>query len=108
MFRTIVIATVLAVGVLDESMASAALRGDVCRIAAREAGPAKRPLLRLRAARASRNGRLAQSFPVEAPGVAVDAPTSAAVLEATPPAVSQLPRQETEVWPQAAALFPAE
>jgi hypothetical protein len=38
----------------------------------------------------------------------METPPLAAVLEATPSAVSPLPREETEVWPQAAALFPAE
>ncbi|MEX2138132.1 MAG: hypothetical protein WD894_02640 [Pirellulales bacterium] len=108
MYRTIVIATVLAVGALEESTASPAMGRDDCRIAAAEAGPARRALLRRRGARANRNGRGAQSFPAAMTEAANETPPIAAVLEATPPAVSQLHRQGTEVWPQAAALFPAE
>jgi hypothetical protein len=84
-----------------------ALRSDTRRIAAAEAGPARRGLFRRRSARANRAWRTAQSFPVDADDHAAELPPGAAVLEATP-AVSQVPHQETEVWPQAAALFPAE
>ena len=108
MIRMLLVATFFAVGALDALPASAVLRRDPCRVVATERGPARRPLFRLRAARAGRNGGLAQSLWVEETGVAVAMPESAAVLEATAAAVSQLPRQDTEVWPQAAALFPAE
>jgi hypothetical protein len=104
MFRAIVAGLVLAIGMFDGSLIPAAMHDDACRMAATEAGPARRGLLRRRALRASRNGRLAQGFPSNA---AQEAP-SAAVLEAQPLAQPLLPRQETEVWPQAAALFPAE
>ena len=95
---------VLAIGMFDGSAMTAAVRDDGCRMAVAEPGLARRGLLRRRGLRASRNGRLAQGFPSNAaPELA-----SPAVLEAKPPTVSLVPRQETEVWPQAAALFPAE
>ena len=103
MFRAIT-GIVLTVGMLDCAPSRAAVWEDACRIAAKESDPARRGLFRRRALRASRNGRLAQGYPS---GAAPEAPR-AAVLEAQPPAVSLLPRQETEVWPQAAALFPEE
>lgn len=108
MVRAIVVMTLLAALPLGDSVAYGALRRDVCQIATTDAGPARRALHRLRAARAGRNGLGAQSFPAQTPPTFVVASSSAAVLEATPPALSRVPRQETEVWPQASALFPAE
>jgi hypothetical protein len=103
MFRAMATGIVLAVGMLDFAPSHAAVREDVCRIAA--PGPSRRGLFRRRPLRANGNGRLAQSFPANA---TQEMPPSAAVLEAQSPAVPLLPRQETQVWPQAAALFPAE
>ena len=104
MLRLMLAGIVLAAGMLDNSSAPAAIRDDACRIASADPGPARRGLLRRRALRASRNGRLAQSFP----SVASSETPTAAVLEAQASAIPLLPRQETAIWPQAAALFPAE
>ena len=104
MFRAMVAGFVLAIGMFGGSPVMAAAHDDACRMAATEPSPARRGLFRRRGLRASRNGRLAQSFPTASPETA----RSAAVLEAQPLAQPLLPRQETEVWPQAAALFPAD
>jgi hypothetical protein len=109
MVRSILFCCALAASALPDSTAVADVCPDACRVAATDGARTKGVLARRRAARASRTATAAKSFPVHPPEL--DLPTQSnatAVLDATPSEAPYLPREETEVWPQARALFPAE
>ena len=109
MVRSTLFLCVLSAWALHDSIADTAVCPDVCQLAARDGARTKGVLARRRAARVNRNARAAQSFPGDRPASATPAQSDAtAILEATPTAAPYLPREATEVWPQASALFPAE
>jgi hypothetical protein len=85
---------------------------DVCRVATDQRPHPRGILGRRRAARANRSAAAAQSFPAELPDREsdreVELEPKTAVFDAAPSDTPHLPREDTEVWPQASALFPAE